>query len=96
MTERIETEAIIWSGITIEVKLTSNWLNGIAHHLELRAGEPLSVTATGYRSHFIPAGVELNFNDVIAFVTSWLEEEAQSRSWQKHVEQTRQGDLFDI
>lgn len=85
-----------WAGINIEVRLTKNWLSGTAHHLELRADQPLSVTATGYRSHFISSAQEVDVAYVLEFVIAWLDEAAQSRDWQERVDQRRQGDLFDL
>ena len=93
--EQLSAE-IEWEGIDIEVRFTRNWLNGTAHHIELRADEPLSVTLTGYRSHFIPSDQEIDFCYVFAFVAEWLDEAARCRSWQDHVERTRQGELFDL
>ena len=87
---------IEWAGISIEVTFTRNWLNGTAHHLELRADEPLSVTATGYRSHFFPAQAEMEFDFVLHWVTAWLDQAANSKEWQEHVKRQRQGDLFDL
>lgn len=96
MEEEVHETELVWGGINIEVRFTQNWLNGTAHHLELRAGEPLSVTATGYRSHFFHTQEELSLEDVLAFVLAWLEEEAESRAWNEYLERSRQGDLFDL
>ncbi len=85
-----------WAGIDIEVRFTENWLCGSAHHIELRANEPLSVTATGYKSHFVPSNVELDMDLVLEFVIGWLDEAAETHSWQDHLERRRQGDLFDL
>ena len=85
-----------WAGINIEIRLTKNWLCGTAHHLELRADQPSSVTSTGYRSHFISADIDVDIEYVLQFVIDWLNEAAQSREWQDHVDQKRQGDLFDL
>lgn len=96
MEEVREYTQIEWSGIQIEITFTRNWLSGTSHHLELRANEPLSVTATGYRSHFFPAEPEMDFEFVIHWVVTWLAEEVASREWQDYLEQQRQGDLFDL
>ena len=93
--ERYETQ-IEWAGITIRICLTRNWLNGTAHHLEIRADEPLPITTTGYRSHFLPTDLEVDREDVVAFLNNWLETAAQSQEWQNHLERKRQGDLFGL
>lgn len=95
MSDKIQTSEIIWAGITIEVRFSKNWMSGIVHHLELQADKPVSITETGYKSHFIPYDETLHLDDVLKFVVSWLDEAAQSRSWREYVETQRQGDLFD-
>lgn len=96
MDQKRQQTTVEWSGIHIEITLTQYWLSGAAHHLELRADEPLSVTATGYRSHFFPADEEMDLGMVTQWVMNWLEEAAQSKEWKKRLEQQRQGDLFDL
>lgn len=96
MSDDPQSHEIIWAGITIEVKFTQHWMSGVVHHLELRADEPVSITETGYKSHFIPYDQELCLTDVIEFVVAWLDKEGQSRSWREYVEAQRQGDLFDL
>ncbi|MCF6293561.1 MAG: hypothetical protein L3J04_09225 [Robiginitomaculum sp.] len=55
----------------------------------------LPMTETGYRSHFHEIGtIEAYAGGVIEFVTDWLNAEAKSKKWQKHVEASRQGELF--
>lgn len=92
----VEETEFDWCGITIEVRYTKNWLNGLAHHIEVRAGEPLSITATGYKSHFVSSDAEIDMRDVLDFLVTWLDDAAQSRSWQDEVDRKRQGDLFDL
>lgn len=96
MSDGVQTSEIVWAGITIEVKFTRNWMSGIVHHLELRSDEPVSVTETGYKSHFIPYDEDLRLCDIIAFVVSWLDKAADTKNWRDYVEAQRQGDLFDL
>jgi hypothetical protein len=96
MSEETQGASLQWAGIDIEVRFTKNWLNGTAHHLELRAGEPVSVTATGYRSHFLPAEMDVDLDFIFAFLIDWLDEAARSRDWQDYLERSRQGDPFDL
>ena len=93
--EGTETTELNWRGIDIEVRFTRNWLNGLARHIEVRAGEPLSITATGYKSHFVTADTELELEDVLQFLISWLDNAAVSRAWWEMIDKKRQGDLFD-
>lgn len=95
-TEAHQATTIAWNGITIQLRLTRNWMNGMAHHLELRASEPLPVTETGYRSHFFGASDDADLDEVITFVLNWLDDAAEHRSWQDFQERYRQGDLFDL
>lgn len=91
-----EEATVDWAGISIEVKFTKNWMNGAAHHLEMRAGEALSITCTGYKSHFLPSGMDVDLGEILEFLIGWLDEAAHSREWQDHLERKRQGDLFDL
>jgi len=55
----------------------------------------LPVTETGYRSHFHPYGtVEANGGDVVAQVTAFLDEAAAKAEWKRHLDTSRQGELF--
>lgn len=87
-----------WQGIEIEATYTPlKW--GVIAHLEIRSimpeRTPLPITETGYRSHFHPVGtVEARGGDVVAQVIAWLDEEAASPEWKRHIEVSRQGSLF--
>ena len=68
-------------------------------HLEVRSVDPerapLPITETGYLSHFHqPGTVEALGGDVVAQVTAWLEEKAESKPWKTYVEKSRQYRLF--
>lgn len=90
---------IEWQGIEIEALYTPVKWSAIAH-LELKSinppRAPLPMTETGYRSHFNPIGtIEAEFDgDVVACVTQWLNEEAQSKEWKEYIRESKQGDLF--
>ena len=96
MAEQKQAAQIDWRVITIEINLTANWLNGTAHHLELRADQPLPVTETGYRSHFLGVEEAIDIETVQAFVIGWLDEAAETKAWRDAEERRRQGDLFDL
>lgn len=88
------TWCLEWDGLTIEVRLCRNWLNGSYDHLELKCAEPLPVTSTGYRSRFIPSADAPGDEDVLSFVVSWLDHAAENPHWQKYIQASRQGSLF--
>lgn len=89
---------LTWQGTEIEVRYTPRkW--GVIAHLEVRSiapeGAPLSITETGYRSHFHPVGtIEAHGGDVVGQVTAWLDEEAAKPAWLAYIQRSRQGELF--
>ena len=60
--------------------MVSGNMSGTAH-LEIRSenGEPLPITTTGYRSHFFLTDKPPNMEEIIAFVTQWLNKEEKSK-----------------
>lgn len=88
-----------WQNIEIEVRYNSLKWNVIAH-LEIETIKPertaLPITETGYLSHFHePNSIEkTNGGDIVAFVKSWLGEEAKPKEWQDYIERSKQGELF--
>jgi len=87
-----------WRDIEIEAVYTPLKWNVIAH-LAIRsinpAGAPLPITRTGYRSHFHqPGTIEAHGGDVIAQVTAWLDEEADTPAWLEQEAVSRQSELF--
>jgi len=85
---------ITWDGITIAISHRRNWLNTGWDHLELRAGERLPVTTTGYRSHFIHPDELASFTSAEDFVRQWLDQAATGKDWQKHLVDRQQLSLF--
>ena len=89
-----------WRGIDIEAGYDLESCCSGFSHLELRSINPprakLPMTETGYRSHFHPIGtIETDFDgNVIASVIDWLDKEAKSKEWQKHIENSKQLALF--
>ena len=55
---------------------------------------PLSITETGYRSHFLSPLELINDGGPVTFVTAWLDREAMGKTWQKRHTARQQGDLF--
>lgn len=85
---------IVWEEIEIDVSHKTNWLNTGYDHLELRAGERLPVTETGYRSHFIHPDELALFDSLEDFVRQWLDKAAEDKSWQKYLVDRQQLSLF--
>jgi hypothetical protein len=93
-----QTYRFCWRGVEIEASYTPRkW--GVTAHLEVRSVRPerarLPITETGYRSHFhSPGTIEALGGDIVAQVVAWLNEEATKPAWRRHVEASRQGELF--
>lgn len=88
----------VWQGIEIEAVYAPRKF-GVVAHLEISSVSPerapLSITNTGYLSHFHePGNVEAKGGDVVAQVIAWLDEEATSPELQRYREASRQGELF--
>ena len=95
-----------WRGITVQVEYEADWLGAAARgskliasaHLQLRSiapeRAPLSVTETGYRSHFLPMGDVEAAGGPVAYATAWLNAMAKSREWIRQEQESRQLSLF--
>lgn len=103
MTGKYETFALEWRGIAIHVRYAANWLNMAAKgydtaHIEVEALDPerapLPITETGYRSHFTSVETVAACGGPVAFVTTWLEEEAARPAWKAYEARSRQLTLF--
>lgn len=98
MEQQPQTYRLAWQGIEIEARYwPRKW--GVTAHLEIESinpeRAPLPITSTGYCSHFHPPGtIEAQGGDVVAQVTTWLDEEAAKPAWRAHIEAGRQGKLF--
>jgi len=78
----MEKYNIIWRSIPIEIAYTPEKF-GMVDHIELRTENktPLPVTETGYRSHFMNKGTVAHHGGAVAFVTVWLDHEAEQMKW---------------
>ncbi|MEP1697935.1 MAG: hypothetical protein ABJJ69_15465 [Paracoccaceae bacterium] len=93
-----QTHRIMWQSIEIEAVYDPLKWNVIAH-LEIRSinpeRAPLPITETGYLSHFHqPGTMEANEGTLVEQIILWLDERAKQPHWQRHLEATRQGELF--
>jgi hypothetical protein len=85
----IDIFTIDWQGTTLSVTYEEAYLGLTWNaHLQIEAltpsRAPLPMTETGYRSYFChPEEIAVSGGPV-AYVLAWLEQDAQSKEWQKH------------
>jgi hypothetical protein len=102
---QIETETLEWQGVTITVSYDAQWCrvgkgkpSFAPAHLVLNVVAPrgalLPVTDTGYRSHFLEAGIVEEAGGPAAYVRAWLDQAAKTPAWHKREAAARQLDLF--
>ena len=96
----IEEHKAMWRGIDLIVTFERNWLSSvrpITAHLTITTAperQPLPITETGYRSHFLPAHAVDDEGGPVAFVLAWLDHEAASPEWKAAELSARQLSLF--
>lgn len=87
---------MIWEGRAIRLSyLARRW--STIDHVEIQAvdGKPLPITETGFRSYFFgPVEPALNPDEVVQMITTWLDCEAATPSWQAYIENSKQLSLF--
>jgi len=90
-----QEKIIKWDGRTLRLSYSSEYWSGVAH-LEIHSedGEPLPITETGYKSHFFMTDDPPDMEEIITFVTQWLEKEAKSKQWRTYIAQSQQMELF--
>lgn len=95
---RVAFETIRWQNMAIRIRHVSGWSGTEMDHVEIQTIEPesapLPITDTGYRSHFMHGEDLAAHGGPIAFVLAWLEYEAKTEKWRKHVEASKQLSLF--
>ena len=85
---------LLWEGIEITLSHHQPGYSEPWHHLEVRAGERLPITETGYKSHFIHPKELTLWASPEAFVLDWLNDAAKHPDWQAYRQQSRQLSLF--
>lgn len=91
-----EVRNITWEGRGVRLSYTPRWSN-VIDHVEIKShdGDPLSMTETGYRSHFFgPVDPVLTMDEIEAMVRDWLNTEAAKPAWQDYVLRSQQLSLF--
>lgn len=98
-------ERFDWQGVTVRVSYEADWL-GVSKelsqfataHLEIEAikppKQPLPITETGYRSHFVARGVVEQAGGAVAYAWAWLDQAAKAPAWKRQEQQSRQLCLF--
>ncbi|MDC6367228.1 MULTISPECIES: hypothetical protein [Flavobacteriaceae] len=75
-----------WNGIAITVVYQPNYFESAnVSHLEVRADEPLPITETGYRSHWVLDG-ELEGTDPFEYTLKGLDVQSKSKQWKCYLE----------
>lgn len=87
---------IEWQGISITISHRKDYPIVDFHHIEVKADQPLPMTETGYKPHFLPNEALSGFDGVVDFISQWLEATCQSKEWRAHMESLRQPSLFDF
>ena len=93
MAERIETYAVTWQDIPVTITYEANWL-GLCAHLQLRAGERLPITETGYRSIYTSEEAIDRAGGAVAFAMGLLDEAAALPAWKRYWQERQQLSLF--
>ena len=93
------TTMLLWNGIKIMVTHTPGYFNpptGQIDHIELHVEnkQPLPITPTGYKSHFLHEAQLEPYGSALAFVQAWLDHEAQCPAWKKAFAASKQLSLF--
>jgi len=90
------TSQIVWDGVQVEITYSQRRWKSDFDHIELyvEVGGIIPVTETGYRSHFLPAGIVEEYGGPDSYVCAWLDHEAQKPEWKKRQDAARQMTLF--
>ncbi|AVO37571.1 hypothetical protein [Pukyongiella litopenaei] len=90
------TSQIVWDGVQVEITFHQRRWKSDFDHIELHVeeGRIIPVTETGYRSHFLSAGIVEEYGGPEDFVRAWLDHETASSDWKKREEAARQMSLF--
>ena len=92
---RARTYSLVWRDWTLAVRQSfPSYAGADRTHLEITVksptGAPIPITDTGYRSHFIANDELAAAGGAVAFVTTWLDQEARTKAWAKTEREWRQ------
>lgn len=103
MSKEYQTLTIEWRKVAITVRHCKDWSKGHFNingtrmtHTEIINidNDPLPITSTGYKSHFMDSTHLDNYDGILDYVTQWLDHEAQSKQWKAYVVDKSQLKLF--
>jgi len=90
-----------WQGIEMEISFQPDYskaykdqMAASLSHIGIKAGEPLPITRTGYRSVFLSLEEVEKARGVILLVQKWLDEYSQSEEWKQYRNAQMQLSLF--
>jgi len=84
-----------WRGIQLKILYTVKKFGDVDHIEVLSEGRvPISITQTGYKSHFLSASHLNDYGDAVAYVQAWLDHEANCDAWRRYEAGLRQLSLF--
>lgn len=91
----------LWQRIEIEISFKPDYcmaykdqMGASLSHIGIKAGEPLPITRTAYRSVFLSLEEVEKAGGVILLVQKWLDEYSQSEEWKQYRNAKMQLSLF--
>lgn len=92
---------INWKGIDIVINYKPKTFDAYERnygtplsHIEIKSDQPLPITETGYKSHFIANKILLEYGGPLELVKALLEQEAKKPVWKAYEVSSRQLTLF--
>lgn len=90
-----QTFTLTWEGRHLSIEHREAWIAGADHlAIQSKEREPLPITETGYRSHFLSGEDIATAGGPVAYVTAWLNHMARSKEWIAYEKSSRQLSLF--
>ncbi len=97
--DRTTTHWFTWRHLRCKLQETAHYLSHGWTMLQLEViasrDTPCPVTTTGYLAHFLDADELRAAGGATAFMTAWMDREADSKAYKALEFRWRQGDLFD-
>ena len=97
--DRTVTHWFTWRHLRCKVQETRHYLSHgwTMLQLEIVAARdaPCPITATGYLAHHLDEAELARAGGAVAFLTAWMDREAQGKPYRRAEFLWRQGDLFD-
>ena len=97
--QRTTTHWFTWRHLRCKVQVTPHYLSRGWTMLQLEVvaarKTPCPITTTGHLAHFLDEGELARAGGPVAFMTTWLDREAKTKTYQNAEFLWRQGDLFD-